>query len=327
MTRMHRRRRIARWALICLASLLAAAIALVAFGMRGRPSAAPRATHRLGPQHARSWEEVFEGSPRVPLCTLDTGRVGGSRAMLLRSDHAAHDVEHDADPLPVFAHLVSHPSRGQVLVDSGLSAAFGVDTFGDIPAPLRWAHAALGTHFSQRRGRDVRSQLDALGAAPHTIFFTHLHGDHTAGVPALDANIRLVAGRGEADDPASHLGYGHIHRTIEELDFSRGVAMPPFDRVLDLFGDGSLLAIATPGHSRGHVSYLVRAREGAVLLTGDASHTRWAFEHGVGPRGPSSDDETRGQRSLDQMRAFVRAHPNVRVIQGHEAERFGCEVL
>jgi glyoxylase-like metal-dependent hydrolase (beta-lactamase superfamily II) len=48
-----------------------------------------------------------------------------------------------------------------------------------------------------------------------------------------------------------------------------------------VFGDGSFFAILTPGHTTGHVSYLARTAEGAVLMTGDVSHTRWGWDRNV----------------------------------------------
>jgi N-acyl homoserine lactone hydrolase len=40
-----------------------------------------------------------------------------------------------------------------------------------------------------------------------------------------------------------------------------------------VFGDGSVTLIATPGHTPGHQSILVKLpRTGAVLITGDAAH-------------------------------------------------------
>jgi N-acyl homoserine lactone hydrolase len=41
----------------------------------------------------------------------------------------------------------------------------------------------------------------------------------------------------------------------------------------DVFGDGSVTIIATPGHTAGHQSLLVKLpKTGAVLLSGDAVH-------------------------------------------------------
>jgi N-acyl homoserine lactone hydrolase len=41
----------------------------------------------------------------------------------------------------------------------------------------------------------------------------------------------------------------------------------------DLFGDGSVVILSTPGHTPGHQSLLVRLpKTGAIVLSGDAVH-------------------------------------------------------
>ena len=54
-----------------------------------------------------------------------------------------------------------------------------------------------------------------------------------------------------------------------------------FDAVLDIFGDASVFAIHTPGHTAGSTAYLVRSTQGPILLVGDTSHTQWGWDHGV----------------------------------------------
>jgi glyoxylase-like metal-dependent hydrolase (beta-lactamase superfamily II) len=43
-------------------------------------------------------------------------------------------------------------------------------------------------------------------------------------------------------------------------------------------GDGSIVALPTPGHSPGHTSYLVRRKDGDVLLAGDVTYDLSALE-------------------------------------------------
>ena len=62
-----------------------------------------------------------------------------------------------------------------------------------------------------------------------------------------------------------------------------------------------------------------------VLLVGGASHTAFAFSHGIGPNGPTEADERIGQRSLERLRTFVARHPGVRVVYGHEAPVRVCD--
>jgi len=48
----------------------------------------------------------------------------------------------------------------------------------------------------------------------------------------------------------------------------------------DVFGDGSVTILSTPGHTPGHQSLLVRLpKTGSVVLSGDAVHFRDNWEH------------------------------------------------
>jgi glyoxylase-like metal-dependent hydrolase (beta-lactamase superfamily II) len=147
--------------------------------------------------------------------------------------------------------------------------------------------------------------------------------DHTAGIPALPPSVDVVTGPEEADDVYQVFGFGHLGQTprLHELDFTVAREMPPLGAAIDIHGDGSLWAISTPGHSRGHVSFVVNATRGPVLLTGDASHFAWGFEHDVAPMAPSADDQANARASLQRLRQFAAAYPEVTVFFGHEAPR------
>ena len=70
----------------------------------------------------------------------------------------------------------------------------------------------------------------------------------------------------------------------------------------DLFGDGSLTILSTPGHTAGHQSLLVHLNKtGYVLLTGDAVHFQSNWDNRRVP-GFNADR----QMSLDSMDKLAR---------------------
>jgi N-acyl homoserine lactone hydrolase len=103
---------------------------------------------------------------------------------------------------------------------------------------------------------------------------------------------------------------------IQEFQFTKDPD-GKLDGVVDVFGDGSLFAILTPGHTEGHVSYLTRTPTGAVLLTGDASHTRWGWENGVEP-GTYTFERDSERKSLLALKALSARHPKMIVKLGHQ---------
>jgi N-acyl homoserine lactone hydrolase len=52
----------------------------------------------------------------------------------------------------------------------------------------------------------------------------------------------------------------------------------------DVFGDGSVTLVSTPGHTPGHQSLLVHLKNsGFIILSGDVAHTEENFKKGIVP--------------------------------------------
>ena len=102
--------------------------------------------------------------------------------------------------------------------------------------------------------------------------------------------------------------------TLYHLDWSTSFALAPFEEVIDVFGDQSFFAIHTPGHSSGHTSYLLNTKNGLILLTGDASHTRYGFENGIEPGWTA--DQTQAEESLKALKDFTAQYPDTYVVLG-----------
>ena len=66
-----------------------------------------------------------------------------------------------------------------------------------------------------------------------------------------------------------------------------------FDPDHDVFGDGSVTILATPGHTPGHQSLLVKLpKTGALVLSGDAVHFKSNWENRGVPSNNTDKDQT-----------------------------------
>lgn len=245
---------------------------------------------------------------------------------LLNLDHekakAAGFVDDDEAVLVTF-HALRHPTRGLFLIDTGVERALR-------SSPERAATQGLIVDAMKLRSMKIDHDLGTFLAeqpAPVAgVLFTHLHFDHTMGLPDVPRGTPLYAGPGDTTETsvnnlvaAPNLDRALAgHAPISEWAFPKKSAKTEaFDGVVDVFDDGSVWALWLPGHTPGTTAYLVRTPKGPVLFTGDVSHTRWGWDNDVEP-GAFSGDVVGAAASFQRLRAFARAHPNIEVRVGHQ---------
>ncbi|MBF6568971.1 MAG: N-acyl homoserine lactonase family protein [Candidatus Binataceae bacterium] len=177
--------------------------------------------------------------------------------------------------MPVPTYVIEHP-KGLVLFDSGCNPSVATDPQG------YWGHIADYLHVRFTPELVVDAQLRQHGYRPEDIRYvvvSHLHLDHAGGL-ALFPNARFFIMRGE-------LNYAYWPEKRHRAAFKINDLMPTrrFDWIelegdTDLFDDGSLLMMKTPGHTPGESSLLVRVRDHQpIVLTGDTLHLRGQFNH------------------------------------------------
>jgi glyoxylase-like metal-dependent hydrolase (beta-lactamase superfamily II) len=157
------------------------------------------------------------------------------------------------------------------------------------------------------RTKTLGAQLAEIGVAPTQIThlaFSHTHGDHVGNANLFTA-ATLYIQQSEYDaafgpEPGK---YGFVPATYEKL---RANPTRKLQGDFDVFGDGSVKILATPGHTPGHQSLLVRLpKTGAVVLSGDAAHFEENF---VNRRVPGFNFNVEQSRlSMDKIDAVVRA--------------------
>lgn len=212
--------------------------------------------------------------------------------------------------MPAGAFLVEHP-EGVVVFDTGmhpvLAEAGGTSRLGPIESLFE---IDLDEHGS------LAAQLGTLGLAPDdvdTAVVSHLHFDHCGGLAQLP-RARLVAQQAEwdaaFDDDAVALG------VYNPEDFDLGHDRQLLDGEHDLFGDGAVRLVPTPGHTAGHQSMLI---EGRLLLVGDACYTQHALDADLYP--PFRHDHEGQRRGYDWLRQQQGA--GVSLVYSHDADQVG----
>jgi N-acyl homoserine lactone hydrolase len=226
-------------------------------------------------------------------------------------------------PVPCF--LVEHPTAGPFLIDTGLPPAASHD----VRAALG-RRAAIVYNIRMEDGWAVTDRLRGLGLDPlgiELVVLTHMHQDHVGAVAQLPRATFVVDGREwkAATDGGFLQGYRRQLYDYDydwrSLDFGAAQvdSFASFGHAIDLFGDGSVRVLSTPGHTKGHMSVLLRLRSGReLLLTGDAAYSRATIDQELVPL--FCDDVHRYQRSLREIRRYLEQTPSAQVVCGHDPE-------
>ena len=204
----------------------------------------------------------------------------------------------------VNVHLVV-TDDGVVLVDTG--------------PPRRSRHIDRALHDLKRSLGDVR-----------TILLTHHHFDHTGNVADLRRRSGAQVFAHAADAPVitgairPEPGGGLMAKLAQK---ALGTAEPTkLDKLITADESTPIdgfTALHTPGHTRGHVSYLLD-RAGGVLFAGDAASGGKDGQVVSGPTGVSAD-QVEQERSVAKLATFDFDHAvfgHGRPVSGQAVERF-----
>jgi N-acyl homoserine lactone hydrolase len=160
-------------------------------------------------------------------------------------------------------YLIRH-AKGLLLWDTGIP-----DAVAAMPDGMVVANGAI----TQRRAKTLAAQLAEIGVKPVDIAYvavSHTHGDHVGNLALFPSSTILIQGAEYEWAMAQPVkpAFGAT-QTIEKLTGDR-----------DVFGDGSVMILSTPGHTPGHQALLVLLpKSGSIVLSGDAVHFQDNWEH------------------------------------------------
>ncbi|WP_024511104.1 N-acyl homoserine lactonase AttM [Bradyrhizobium sp. ARR65] len=217
-------------------------------------------------------------------------------------------------PVPWF--LIVHP-KGNVIIDGGLAAEGLADPRG------YWGDAVDIFQPVMSKTQGCVAQLAALGLAAEDIRFvalSHLHSDHTGAIGRFPNATHIVQRREYeyAFTPDWFASGAYARKDFDrpglKWQFLEGEATEGYD----LYGDGTLRIVFTPGHSVGHQSFLVTLRNrGPILLAVDAAYTSDHWNEKALPGLMASAVDT--VRSVRKLRALAE-RTGATVVTGHDPD-------
>ncbi len=166
---------------------------------------------------------------------------------------------------PYFIYVITHP-QGTVLLDSGVHPAIRTD-----PAS-RLGDAAASFQVQVTADDHIEQRLATIGMKPSDVDIvvqSHLHFDHAGGLEWLRHAPVLV----QREELEFALNPPVYQREIYvQADFDHDLDWHRLEGDHDIFGDGRLVVLSTPGHTRGHQSLMVKLNAQVVILLADAAY-------------------------------------------------------
>ncbi|MDP9009426.1 MAG: N-acyl homoserine lactonase family protein [Pseudomonadota bacterium] len=201
------------------------------------------------------------GTPELRLYVLDCGHAS-FKDMGGFSDTGEYDGLAGEIAVPCF--LIRHP-KGDLLWDAGLGDHYNY--------PKEGSDAAPGVHVTVPV--TLLAQLQSLDLTPKNInfiAFSHLHWDHTGNANEFPDAVWIM----NKSELAAALTLPPPGGVLPETwSAYKSAKSETIEGDYDVFGDGTVMILRTPGHTPGHqVLKLTLKKSGTVILSGDLYHLR-----------------------------------------------------
>lgn len=251
-------------------------------------------------------------SSGIELHMFQTGTLK-TKVKYIKMNQGEEDFE---IPVPWF--LIKHPA-GNVVIDGGNAIEAAIDK------KAHWGAVVEAYDPIMNVADNCAQQCKLVGVDPHSVRFvlqSHLHLDHTGAIGHFP-NAQIICQRAEYDyayNPHWFSAGAYIRADFDRPGLNWKFLGGEYTDNYDLFGDGVIRMIFTPGHAPGHQSFLVTLpRTGPVLLTIDAAYTLDHWENKALPGLVVSSADAAD--SVKKLRRIA-ADTNAMVVTGHDPDNW-----
>ena len=206
-------------------------------------------------------------------------------------------------------YLIQHPD-GNLLWDAGLSE----DLIGK--EPFTTPEGA----FTVSRKTGIEEQLKSIGLSTNDVKYialSHTHFDHSGSASKLPNAIWIV----QENEYNFVTSEEQKKQSPDNFNAIKNLkALKKINGNYDVFGDGRVVIVSTPGHTPGHQSlFLDLEQEGPLMLTGDMYHMEESRENSRVPIFNHDVDQTLA--SMEVFETFAK-EKGARVIIQHSTKDY-----
>jgi N-acyl homoserine lactone hydrolase len=244
--------------------------------------------------------DPIKASVAKKLFRLDCGRsLANDESVWTPGENVGRSIEFSSS-----CWLIKHGSEW-LLWDAGVPESAHND-------PRGWS--TLPKLIVYHLDRTLTDQLAEIGLNPGDITrvaISHTHGDHIGNV-AMFANATILMQ--QAEHSWINSPNGPNDNVNQLMALARQLLGTPknlqlIDGAADVFGDGSVTLVPTPGHTPGHQSLLVNLKNfGFIILSGDVVHSEENFERNIVPSlNTNKQDSLASMEKIRQLIATYKA--------------------
>ncbi|KAJ7578646.1 beta-lactamase-like protein [Mycena floridula] len=234
--------------------------------------------------------------------------------------------------VPSLAFLIEHEEEGKLLFDLGIRK-HGKGYPAALQADLEAENCAID---AERDIVDILKKHNVVPADISVVIYSHFHWDHIGDIAPFSKSDLVVGAEAkqwvESDKRWSGLPSG---QKVHYVDFEEGGAtkvlgrnqavlepLGSYRRGIDLFHDGSVYLLDSPGHDPGHINALARVGPNVfVLLAADCCHGRLCYDPGERLISRLNHANIGVARETVNKLKEMNELTNVQVVISHEAER------